>query len=197
MERVTTLEERMICHLALHPRRNIQQIQRGLNMKDRNYPSVRNAMRRLKKKGYAEATEGKSEKNLPIKFYKLSTKGIGYTLAYANEQATLTVLATYENVEPQLKNFLQITQHLSPSILLKLLRIVGKGVLQYGESYLQNQTIAIFAIEGLHMLSAKEYKELKKEMETCYDYEIKIIKRRNYSKYFALFSDILKKHSQF
>ena len=56
-----------------------------------------------------------------------------------------------------------------------------------------------FDIAMKHSVPAlpKEYKELKKEMETCYDYEIKIIKRRNYSKYFALFSDILKKHSQF
>ena len=162
MEKVTPIEEKIVSYLALHPRRNIQQIQRGLGIEDRNYPTVRNAMSRLKKKDLVEATQGKSEKKVLVSFFRLSVKGIGYALAYGNDHVALQVPAIYEDVEPQLKNFVQIEQHLSPPIMLKLLRIVGKGVIQYGEKCLQTQIIAILAIEGLHALSEKEYAEFKK-----------------------------------
>ena len=162
MEKITSLEENIISYLALHPRRNIQQIQRGLGIQDKNYPTVRNAMPRLEKKGFVEFTQGKSEKKVVIRFYRLTAKGRGYALAYGNSQVTLQVPSTYENEEPQLAIFTQISTYLSTSTLLKLLRIVGKGILQYGKDYLPNQAIAALAIEGAHLLTEKEYGELKR-----------------------------------
>jgi len=162
LEKFTSLEEKIISYLALTPDKNIQQIQRGLEIEDRNYPSVYNAVLRLKKKEYVKAKKGKSEKNVEINFFKLTPLGIGATLAFGDETTLLEVFDNYEKDLSSFKVYKEFIKLLKPLTAKKLLRLVGKTILQYGENAWLPETIAIAASCGLLNFTKEEMREIKR-----------------------------------
>ncbi|MEM0489358.1 MAG: hypothetical protein QW707_09220 [Candidatus Bathyarchaeia archaeon] len=74
------IQRQILKLLALQPDMNAYKIQEALNIPPRNYPSVWKALQNLHEQGFVTATEGLSEKRVPIKFWKLSIEGLKQVL---------------------------------------------------------------------------------------------------------------------
>ncbi|MCW4044763.1 MAG: BlaI/MecI/CopY family transcriptional regulator [Candidatus Bathyarchaeota archaeon] len=134
-EIATPIEKEIIEYLSLNPNQNTQQIQRGLVKADKNYPTVKNALERLEKKNYVETHKGKSKKNLTIKFYKLSPRGVSIALGLNREENLMRTLANYKDAAEAFSLLKQFANYLDTQLSIKLLRQAGLLAVRQGKKY--------------------------------------------------------------
>jgi len=162
MEKLTRLESDVLSFIALNPEKNAQQIQRGIDYEDKNYTSVSKAAKRLRTEGYLQSKEGKSEKHVPVDFYRLSALGFGFILSEGSKDILLEASRKNESEFSNFKDYQLMLGHLKPSTAMKLLRIIGKSILQYGEDAWLPQTIFVAATSNIGVFSPSELSELKR-----------------------------------
>jgi hypothetical protein len=162
MEKLSKLESDVLNYVALNPSKNMQQIQRGIDVEDKNYASVNKAVKRLKIEGYLQSKEGKSEKHVPVDFYSLSTFGLGFVLSEGSEDIILEAFKKNESASPNFQDYQLLIEQLKPSAAIKLLKITGKSIMQYGENAWLPQTIFIAANCNIDIFSPSELKQLKR-----------------------------------
>jgi DNA-binding Lrp family transcriptional regulator len=85
LTRLGKIEQQILKHLALHPRENMQVIQRALGIPEENYPSVRHAMKSLEKLGLVKSEPTISEKHVAISNWLLADDGLLIILKDAAE----------------------------------------------------------------------------------------------------------------
>ena len=162
MEKLTRLESDVLSFIALNPEKNAQQIQRGIDYEDKNYTSVSKAAKRLRTEGYLQSKEGKSEKHVPVDFYRLSALGFGFILSEGSKDILLEASRKNESEFSNFKDYQLMLGHLKPSTAMKLLRIIGKSIMQYGEDAWLPQTIFVVATSNIGVFSPSELSELKR-----------------------------------
>lgn len=157
---LTKLELDILLHLAMNPERNAQQIQRGIGYEDRNYPSVNNAVKRLRRQGFLKSEKGESQKKLPVDLYSLSSFGLGFIMAEGDENTLLDVVRKNEKEFPEYEDYDVIIRNVKSSTAIKLLRLAGKAILQYGTKAWLPQTIMIATTCSIGVFSPQELKQL-------------------------------------
>jgi len=73
--RIGALQIKILKYLAFNPEQNAQAIQQALGIPDKNYPSVWNALQKMKEKDLVDFKNAISKKNVPIKNWFLTGKG--------------------------------------------------------------------------------------------------------------------------
>jgi hypothetical protein len=162
-EKVTSVEKQIIQYLSLNRKQNTQRIQRGIGLEDKNYPTVRNAIERLKKKKhYVISTKGLSEKNVPINEYQLSTQGVIVALAINSENTLLKTLENYKMDSETLLLLKQLVSYLSTATAIKILRYAGTFASKYGKKVPEALAgaVTLNGLLGLGELTEKEKKEV-------------------------------------
>jgi hypothetical protein len=76
------IQKQVLKHLALNPNQNAQAVQRALGIPDKNYPSVHSALQNLHKLGLVEWRDAVSSKNVPMKLWRLTDKGVLFSVSY-------------------------------------------------------------------------------------------------------------------
>ena len=164
-EKLSRIEEKVISFLSLSLDKNAQQIQRGIDIEDKNYSTVKKAIDRLeKKKFYVESKKGKSEKNVVIKFYKLSTRGVLVAFATNDEETLIKTLCLYKSTSEIFLLLKQFANCLKPSTAIKLLRMTGNLAFKYGGKVTKPEAIltaiTLNAISGFGDWTQEEIAEL-------------------------------------
>ena len=127
------LQTKILQYLSQTPNQNKQQVQRGLGIPDKNYPSVKNAIDVLFEKGYLKAVDMKSKKNLPIKSFRLTEQGIIYVFANNNVDF-LKVMQNYESDFHLMQHYVKQAKIISdPGVLKKLIQNAAQFLLLQGD----------------------------------------------------------------
>jgi hypothetical protein len=98
------LQEKILKYLSKNPNCHNQEIQRGINHPEDQYSSVYNSTKALEKQGYIESIEKLSEKNVKIKCYNCTQRGLIYTFLHSPD-TLLEIADIYLKKYPELKFF--------------------------------------------------------------------------------------------
>ena len=99
------LQEDVLYFLAENPDNHKQGIQKGIGHPSDQYGSVLHAVDALEKLGLIISKEGKSKKNVSIKFYYCTEEGVFYALARNPNANILRILDSYKNRYDVCKSF--------------------------------------------------------------------------------------------
>lgn len=158
-EETEVFEEKIVEYLSLYPRRCAMRIKMDMDELYRNY-SVIKALSVMTKKGWLAYTQGRAEKKVIMKFYRLSALGVGVALAKNPEFKLLNTLETYKDRFPEFETLIQMVNTLQPEIATKLLRITGKHLLRVGEKGDYSDETMLKVISGLQVLVKAELEEI-------------------------------------
>jgi len=90
------IQKQVLKHLALNPNQNAQAVQRALGIPDKNYPSVHLALKTLHQLGLVEWRDAVSSKNVPMKLWRLTDKGVLFSVSYLDFE-TNEIAAMFKN----------------------------------------------------------------------------------------------------
>lgn len=172
-ETTNLIEEKIIEYLSVYPRRNALRIKQGLGEPYGKY-SILKALPQMTKKGWLTYTVGRGEKKVIVKFYRLSSLGIGIALAKNPPDKLLKTLECYEESIPEFQTLSQLARKLKPRTALKLLRVTGRNIMRDGAKEGQPNATILSAINGLEDLSKSELEDLV-TAATCFQ---EIIQRK-------------------
>ncbi len=152
-------EAKILEYLAYNPNQLIEPLSKALKKDSKTiYTSTKN----LLKKGYLTTRLTKSKKGVEYSGYRLNEKGLAYVMAYGKEELLFGALENYEKDLATFKDYQQLTSFLQPEIAIKILRLAGKAILQYGEKAWLPETPFMVAFSGLGRFTKSELMELKK-----------------------------------
>jgi hypothetical protein len=164
-EKITPIENKIITYLSLNPDRNLQQIQRGIGLDDRNYPTVKNAMERLlTKKRFVQYKKGLSEKKIEIKIFRLNTRGILVALTINKDNELNKTLDNYKNTSNILSILYRFVSQLKEPTKIKVLRNSGDLALRnlskkHNKDTMMN-VVALNALSGYEDFTFQEMQEI-------------------------------------
>jgi hypothetical protein len=159
MEEISPIDVRIVEYLSLNPRKNSQLIKRALGEPYRHYPIVR-ALSQMSKKGWVTYTEGRAEKKVIVKFYSLSSLGIGIALENDSESELLKTLEFYQDSIPLFQTLSKLVRMLKPCTAVKLLRVTGGNILRNEPKAVRPDTLTLSVIGGLADFSKSELEDL-------------------------------------
>jgi len=113
------LQRKIIFYLAENPKQHKESIMKSLEHK--YYGSVLNAVKRLEKTKYLVSVRAKSKKNLKIKLYSCSEKGVFYALVKNEKTDVLKILENYKDYGV-VKRLREVCDLLGEEVFIKLLR---------------------------------------------------------------------------
>jgi len=165
--RLGVLQTRILKYLALHPRQNAQAIQQALEIPDKNYPSVWNALQKMEKQGFVSYEDAISKKNVPIKNWLLTDKGLLQALLLCDftGEEMQQALANYAENEFT-KRFLKLTlETLGPDLTKKILSwsVGGVASLLLGGGLYASLLPALMPRNGLTIEEIKQITKLAKQ----------------------------------
>jgi len=163
-EKPTRIETEIIKYLALNPKDNTQRIQRGIGLKDKNYPTVRKAIRRLQKKYIVQYSTGKSKKKVTIKIYRLTPRGVFVALGICSDNDLVKILEKNKYESDDLFLLKEYVSRLSEPTAKKILRSAGKFALSNLELTASKTIVSAIIMHGLTVenFSEEEQKEISK-----------------------------------
>ena len=162
VEKITPIEERIVEYLSLNPRRNARRIKWDLEKPYNNYANIIRALSRMSKKGWLIVTEGRGENKILVKFYRLSSLGIGVALEKNPEDKLLKTLELYKENIPESEIVSQLAGMLEPRLSVKLLRATGRTIQDDAPKADQPDKMSLNAVNGLDEFSRSEIEELLK-----------------------------------
>jgi len=115
------LQKKIIFYLAENPKQHKETIQKKLEHK--YYGAVLNAVRRLEKSGFLVSEKARSKKNVKIKLYSCSEKGVFYALIKNEKANVLKILENYKDYRV-VKRLREVCDMLGEEVFVKLLRFV-------------------------------------------------------------------------
>jgi DNA-binding PadR family transcriptional regulator len=165
VEKPTPIETEVIKYLALKPKENTQRIQRGIGLEDKNYPTVRKAIKRLEKKSIIKHSKGESEKKVSIKFYQLTPHGVFLALGIGSDSDLIKILDKNKNESEDLFLLKQYTAFLTVPTAIKILRNAGKFALSHQDLVASKEIVGAIIMNvliGVASFSEEEMKEIAK-----------------------------------
>jgi len=169
MEEIDLFEEKIIEYLSLFPRRNALRIKMEIGEPFNKYSTVK-TLTQMTEKGWLTYTEGRGEKKVRVKFYKLSSLGIGLALVKNPEDKLLRTLGRYKKDIPEFNTLIHMANTLPSKIGMKLIRITGQYISEKEEKARRLETLTLDAISGLEVLSKSELEELVITAKVNYAY---------------------------
>ncbi|MEM3602781.1 MAG: hypothetical protein QXN87_08945 [Candidatus Bathyarchaeia archaeon] len=115
------LQRKIIFYLAENPKQHKESIMKSLEHK--YYGSVLNAVKRLEKTKYLVSVRAKSKKNLKIKLYSCSEKGVFYALVKNEKTDVLKILENYKDYGV-VKRLREICEMLGEEVFVKLIKLI-------------------------------------------------------------------------
>lgn len=169
------IEQQILKHLALHPRQNMQVIQRALNIPGENYPSVRHAILSLKKSGLVKSEPATSKKDVPIRIWHLTDEGVFTVFKNATDLSSEDLNLVIDNyvLDSKTKDFVNlIHQELGTQFTLRLLNlfVTVKSLDKIGDSGFMQSLMGASLMKGL---SKEENMRLGKLLEKIMNMDAK------------------------
>lgn len=159
-----SLQEKVLDYLAENPNQHKQSIQKAIPSKQ--YGSILHAVNALEKAGYVESEDTLSEKNVPMKLYSCTDKGIQYALTKASEDSVLKILDAYKKKFSVNEFFLSEYKRLGHDRFFLFFKIMMKSlpILEKKDKDEAAQQMLFLAMKTQENLSPKEQKQMLKEI---------------------------------
>ena len=113
------LQKKIVFYLAENPKQHKEAIQKEL--KHKYYGAVLNAVKQLEKFGFLVSKRAKSQKNVRIKLYSCSEKGVFYALVKNENADVLKILGNYKDYHV-VRRLREVCDMLGEEVFVRLLK---------------------------------------------------------------------------
>lgn len=152
------VQEAVLRFIAEQPLKNKEQIQNGIGHK--NYQTIWNAVDALTKTGYLDYQMTKSEKNLDVKIYTCSEKGIIYVLQRATQDDGFNIMKTNSSKFNDFNRIIKAHDKLEYALFSKLYNALLKAMMLSDESgNVKSSAILAYVVQNS---TKKELKKISK-----------------------------------
>ena len=156
-----SLQREILKYLTKKPESHKQQIQIGIEHNPYQYASVKNATDSLEEQEYIKSKKALSEKNLEIKLYSCTEKGLLYILT-RNPEIIMEIAEIYKENHPEFTFFQSQCEILGRDLFVKFFKLVGQSVILYKKDNLAKAIWYAFTAPMSMDFSPEEQKQIRK-----------------------------------